>query len=230
MGIKIAIIDSGVNPAHFHVRETAGGVAFRQDNTGGIVESNGHLDELGHGTAVAGVIREKNPAADLYAIKIFHRELRASSGALLSAIKWAIEAKVDIIHLSLGSRNQAYREELKRLCLVSYENGILMVAAAQKPDDRILPASLKTVIGVYWSRECHGDQLVYHPFSCIEFGAFGQPLPLPGISQQHNFRGSSFAAARVTALAAKCICYNPAVGFEQVKHYLIERAKTEISN
>jgi subtilisin family serine protease len=61
--MKIAIIDSGIHPGHPHVGEIAGGVEITL--TG---EGNDAIDRLGHGTAVAGAIREKVPDAELYAV------------------------------------------------------------------------------------------------------------------------------------------------------------------
>ena len=68
-GIRVAIIDSGVHAQHPHVGGVAGGVAI--DPEGHI--SDDFVDRLGHGTAVAGAIREKAAAAELYAVRVFDR-------------------------------------------------------------------------------------------------------------------------------------------------------------
>src|SRR5260370_26007217 len=81
-GVRVGIIDSGVNPAHPHVGGVAGGVFIRP--TG---ESEDYLDHMGHGTAVTGAIREKAPDALLYAVKIFDRNLASSSDILLLALQ-----------------------------------------------------------------------------------------------------------------------------------------------
>ncbi len=52
--IRIAIIDSGVNPRHPHVGNLVEGVTIEDDR---IVP--GALDVLGHGTAVTGLIHEQ---------------------------------------------------------------------------------------------------------------------------------------------------------------------------
>jgi len=224
MSIDIAIIDSGVNPGHSHVQGVVDGVSFKHGEAGNIIETNTYPDQLGHGTAITGIIRELNPAANLYAIKIFHDNLSATVNQLLAAIRWAIRKKVSLIHLSLGLENEAYRQDLERLCRKAFETGTIVVASARGPDDHIYPGIFETVIGVYWCRECETDDIVYHPESDIEFGAHGHPRPLPGMPQERNFRGSSFAAARVTAIAARYLARNPAGGLNWVKNHLIKKA------
>ena len=70
-GVCIAVIDSGVHAAHPHVGGVSGGVAIRADGT----LDEDFVDRLGHGTAVTAAIREKAPAADIIAIKVFWRDL-----------------------------------------------------------------------------------------------------------------------------------------------------------
>ena len=134
MAIDIAIIDSGINPWHSHVQGVEQGISFRLDKSGEVFQSEDFRDELGHGTAIAGVIRERNSQARLYAVKIFHQKLEAPAALLLAALQWAISARVKIIHLSLGTEQQEYRGDLKRLCQEAYDKDIVLVAAAHDVD------------------------------------------------------------------------------------------------
>ena len=70
-GVRVAVIDSGVNATHPHVGEVAGGIAIDEQG----VERADYLDRLGHGTAVTAAIREKAPDAELFAVKVFDRSL-----------------------------------------------------------------------------------------------------------------------------------------------------------
>jgi Subtilase family len=223
--MDIAVIDSGMNPWHSHVGEVAGGVSLREDPVAGVVEEEDFSDEIGHGTAIAGLIREKVPRARLHAIKIFQKELRASTEVLLAALERAIRMRFKIIHLSLGTERREDRSELDRLCRDACRKRIVIVASARSPDDEVYPAALGTVIGVYWNPECHESSLVYHPGKPVEFGAHGRPRPLPGMPQDRNFCGSSFAAARVTAWAAQYLEQNPRAGSRWVKERLRGQAE-----
>ena len=76
--VRIAVIDSGVNPAHPHIARVDGGWP-----------ENDFLDRLGHGTAVMAAIQEKAPDAEYFAARMFDRELRTNIDTLLAAIQWS---------------------------------------------------------------------------------------------------------------------------------------------
>lgn len=218
----IAVIDSGINPDHIHVQQVAGGHGYRIDAAGRIEKHPAFMDEIGHGTAIAGIIREKAPFADLYGIKIFQKELAASASILMAALEWAIEEKIKIIHLSLGTQAQAYKEDIEALCNTAYEQDIIIIAAARSPRDLVFPAAFNTVVGVFWDPDCTADAISYHPGEIIEFGAHGWPRALPGMPQEMNFRGNSFAVAHVTGKIAQIVKRNPALKPADLKKELLQ--------
>lgn len=220
MTIRVTVIDSGVNPWHSHVQGVEGGLAFRLAEKGKIEEEDDYRDELGHGTAIAGVIRERAPHVRLQAFKIFHRELYAPFPVLLAALERAVRIDSKIIHLSLGTEQPGAKEALAPLCEEADERGTVIVAAARGPDDKVYPGCFKSVIGVYWNSACEEGSLIYHPGKPIEFGAYGRPRSIPGLPQEQNLRGNSFAAARVTALAAAYLCEHPSAGSASVRGML----------
>lgn len=224
--MEIAVIDSGINPWHSHVQGWVDGIGLRVGPSGRIVWSEDYRDEIGHGTAIAGLIREKAPQARLYAIKIFHDELRAPTAVLLASLRRAIRRGAKVIHLSLGTERPQDRPPLERLCEEAYQKRIVIVASARSPQDEVVPASLRTVIGVCGNRKGPRDALVYHCGMPVEFGAYGRPRPLPGLPEEKNFLGASFAAARVTALAARLLESNPRAGAGWVRERLKEQATT----
>lgn len=206
--INIAVIDSGITAGHDHVGALAGGVGFRMDERGGVAASLDFIDRIGHGTAVAGVIREKNPAANLFALKIFHDTLTAPAALLLAAMDFAIRQRMDIIHLSLGTRRERCRDALEARCRTAQAQGIVVVSSAKSPADRIYPSVFDCVIGVCPDETCREDELIHHPDGPINFSAHGRPRALPGLPQEQNFQGASFAAARVTARLAQMLSKN----------------------
>ena len=109
------MIDSGVHASHPHVGGVGGGVGIDEHGaTHQII-----VDRLGHGTAVPAAIREKAPAADIFAIKMFDRELAATGTALVAACEHALTVNARIVNLSLGTQNTdhegALAEVVKRI-------------------------------------------------------------------------------------------------------------------
>lgn len=220
MGIRVTVIDSGVNPWHSHVQGVEGGRSFRLSESGNVEEDGDYRDELGHGTAIAGVIRERAPHVLLQAFKIFHRELYAPAPVLLAALERAVQIGSKMIHLSLGTEQPDVRRDLAGLCREADAKDIVIVAAARRPEDGVLPASLDSVIGVYWEPSCEEGALLYHPGRPVEFGAYGRPRSIPGLPQEQNLRGHSFAAARVSAVAAAYLSENVFAGEASVREML----------
>jgi hypothetical protein len=223
--IDIALIDSGINAAHSHVGNVAGGVSLSLDSNDDLVVTDDFSDEIGHGTAIAGVICAGSQLARLHAVKIFHDELKAATPLLLAALEWAVEKGMKMIHLSLGTERAEDEETLSTVCRIAHERDIIIVASARSHDDTVLPAALDSVIGVCWDKGCNEDFLIYYSDAPIEFGAYGLPRPLPGMPQEMNFRGHSFAAARVTARAAKLLEDNPGGGVGWVRQELAQSAR-----
>ncbi len=225
----IAIIDSGINPDHVHVQEVIGGHSLIMDSNGEVKKKIDFSDEIGHGTAIAGIIRKHAPFAGLYGIKIFQKELYASGQILMESLKWAIKNNFKIIHLSLGIESEKYKKKLQALCRDAHDRGIVIVSAARSSEDQLLPASFETVIGVYWNRDCSEEKLIYHPGKVINFGAHGWPRPIPGMPQKYNFRGNSFAVAHVTAKVAQILALSPDTNIAFVIKELLKRSGAEIS-
>ena len=145
------MIDSGVHAAHPHVQGVAGGIG---------VDANGTLhqditDRLGHGTAVTAAILEKAPSAEILAVKVFDRELRTTGEALVAALRWARDAGVRLVNLSLGTDNPAHEPALAIEVQALLETGIDIVAAAPQDGVRWLPGCLPGVIA---RRARHGTR------------------------------------------------------------------------
>jgi len=188
--MKIAIVDSGIHPGHPHVGEVAGAIEIAVDGV-----SNDALDRLGHGTAVAGAIREKMPDAELYAVKVFDRRLTANIDVILRALEWCRDHQMDLVNLSLGTENPAHRESLLRVL----GDDLLVVSAAN-----VLPGSLPHAIGVLPDPDCPRDAFRYHGGV---FHASPYPRPIPGVPVARNLQGASFAVANMTGLVA-CVLKN----------------------
>jgi len=106
------------------------------------------LDVLGHGTAVMAAIQEKAPAAQYFAVKLFHDSLRTSADHLLKAIEWAIDNRMDVVNLSLGTRNPDHAPRFTPLLERAAVSGIVLVSALEADGHPCFPGSLPGVAGV----------------------------------------------------------------------------------
>jgi hypothetical protein len=207
--MKIAIIDSGIHPGHPHVGEIAGAVQITPAG-----EGRDAIDRLGHGTAVAGAIREKVPDAELYVVKVFDRRLAASIDVILRALAWCRENDMDIVNLSLGTGNPTHRDSFLRVL----GDDLLVVSAA-----RLWPGSLPGVIGAAPDETCPRDTFYYR---AGVFYASPYPRPIPGVPVSRNLQGTSFAVANMTGMAARALANTPRTA---VREALIAQAAAVVT-
>jgi thermitase len=129
-GIKVAVIDSGIDLAHpvFAGKLSAstefwdyvGNDATPQDESGG----NGY----GHGTAVAGIILQVAPRAKILPIRVLRPDGTANTSDVVAAIGRAVNNGANIINLSLGTGG--YDQSLMDICTWANNQGVRIIAAA----------------------------------------------------------------------------------------------------
>jgi subtilisin family serine protease len=200
-GVRIAVIDSGVNARHPHIIGLAGGLSVQP---GGGIEEGDCSDVLGHGTAVMAAIQEKAPQAEYFAIKVFHSSLRTSAECLLTAIEWAVEQRMDVVNLSLGTRNPDHAARFEAVIAKATANAVLLVAAREVDAQLCLPGSLPGVFGVGldWEMPRNLYRCAETPAGGVYFTS-GYPRSLPGLPRERNLHGISFAVANMTGFVAR---------------------------
>lgn len=152
LGIKIGIIDSGIDYTHEDL-QVKGGATFVEGTTN-------YMDDNGHGTHVAGTVAALTndvgvlgmaPQSDLYAIKVVDQFGGGSYSDVIAGIEWAISNNMDIVNMSLGGTSGS--KTLKTAVDNAYERGILLVAAAgnngyDKKGTITYPAKYDSVVAV----------------------------------------------------------------------------------
>jgi subtilisin family serine protease len=202
--VRVGIIDSGVHTEHPHVGNICGGVAITA--TG---RDPCFVDRLGHGTAVAALIHQRAPNAQLFAVKVFHQSLATHLATILTAIDWCVDQGMDLINLSLGTTNQDHRAAFGSAAARGRARGTVIVSAAEMQGLPALPGSLSDVLGVLadasmsageFGTQVRGGKTVYtaNPFA----------REIPGVPRERNLHGISFAVAHMTATLANL--WNPA--------------------
>jgi subtilisin family serine protease len=202
--VRIAVIDSGIHPGHPHVGHVAHGIHFRPDGT----TDEDWSDRLGHGTAVAAAIREKAPAAELIAIRVFERTLATNAVLLAGAIEWAADQEATLINLSLGTPNPEHRTRLVEAVARATRRGAVVVSAARHDGVDWLPGSLPDTVGVLLDWDCPREEVRQQERDDGRrvYSASGYPRPIPGVPAERNLKGISFAVANVTGCLARQLC------------------------
>lgn len=199
---RIAVIDSGVHPTHPHI-EAAGLLPGCSVLADGTVLQGAHetLDKLGHGTAVTAAIQELAPDAEVLPIRVFREGLRASARSLATGIRQALDARCDVINLSLGTANPAHAEVFAQLAAEAQAQRALIVAAFAAEGQPCWPGCLPQVLGVGLDWDLpRGEPRLSPDRSTVT--ASGYPRPIPGVEPRRNLYGVSFAVAQVTGWIA----------------------------
>jgi subtilisin family serine protease len=224
-GLKIAVIDTGVNANHPHICAPTHGVVFDPDE-----EEPSYEDVLGHGTAVTAAIQEKAPYADYYILKLFGNTLRTTGARLLRAIQWTIEHRMDVVNLSLGSPNLDHRPAMESLVARANATGVLLVAARSSGNAPVLPGMLSGVIGVDVDWNLPRDQYRTSEENGVPvFYASGFPRSLPGVPVSRNLSGISFAVANMTGFVARACEELPEHSMDQILGVLKSEAHQFVS-
>jgi subtilisin family serine protease len=227
-GVRIAVIDSGVNARHPHITSLVGGLSVRP---GGGIEEGECSDVLGHGTAVMAAIQQKAPQAEYFAIKVFHSSLRTTADCLLTAIEWAVEHRIDVVNLSLGTRNPDHAARFEALIAKAMAKAVLLVAAREVDAQSCLPGSLPGVFGVGldWDMPRNLYRCAQTPGG-IGYFTSGYPRSLPGVPRERNLHGISFAVANMTGFVARACEESKAAGialsFDSIAQALRAEAST----
>lgn len=207
-GVGVAILDSGVNPAHPHV----GGIA-----TARALDDYGDphadpLDRLGHGTAVTAAIHEKAPEADLHILKVFHTTLSSTILALVRALDLASGEGVRLINLSLGTLKEEHAPLLQEAVDRARARGCLVVSARERDGRLWFPGALQGVVAVVMEPGCPRDGLLLHrDVPGLQVSASGYPRPIPGVPPERNLNGVSFAVANATGVLARLLQDRPGI-------------------
>ena len=151
-GIRVAVLDTGIDGAHPDLAANyKGGVSFVPGQTS--------ADGNSHGTHCAGTIAATingagvvgvAPAASLYAVKVLANNGSGQWSYLIAGINWCITNKMHILSMSLGGPSAPAAVEAA--CNAAFSNGLLLVAAAGNsgpaPNTVGVPGKYKNVIAV----------------------------------------------------------------------------------
>lgn len=193
-GIKVAVIDTGIDTSHPDLKVFGGVNYVRTVKT--------YNDDNGHGTHVAGIIAALDneigvvgmaPLARLYAVKVLNSQGSGYLSDVIRGINWAASNGMTVINLSLGadSGSLALQESLDLVA----EKGVIAVAAAgNDASDIDYPGAYSSTIAV-------GAVDVEHDLAY--FSSFGPELDVvaPGLSVYSTYKGGIYKTLSGTSMA-----------------------------
>ncbi len=224
-GVRVAVIDSGVDANHPAVAGAVqGGVALVYDPAAEgevrIVEGT-HDDVAGHGTACAGILRRSAPEAAIYSVRVLGGNLRGRGLVFARGLRWAIENGMDVVNLSLSTSKRDYFSVFHELADEAYFRNMMLVSAVNNAAGPSYPSLYSSVFSVAAHERRDPFGFDYNPSPPIEFGAPGIDIEVPWTNGSTiRTSGNSFAAAHITGLVARILSKHPGLTPFQMKTIL----------
>ena len=220
-GVRVCVVDSGVDRDHPLVRSLAG--AFAVSVEGGEVEvsDDAEGDVCGHGTACAGIIRSLAPDCELVSMRVLGSGFSGSGPVLLEGLRWAVEQGFDLVNLSLSTTKRELATVLHELADTAYFRRTVLVASAHNMPVESFPWRFSSVISV-GSHEDEGPLAYYYnPSPPVEFFARGFRLDVAWLGGGIvRATGNSFATPHITGIAALTLGKHPWLTPFQLKSVL----------
>ena len=226
-GVKVAVLDTGVDPRHEDLPRVLRGRDF--------VSGDRNADDpRWHGTFVAGIIAAQRDnrrgiagvsRASILPVRVLNARGRGRDGDIAKAIRWSVRQRADIINLSLGGPwgGRVLRDAVR----FATRHDVLVVASAGNNGGTrpMYPAAYPDAVAVgatdnrdrmtWWSQ--HGSWVdLVAPGAEIASTVPGDTYGLAG--------GTSFSAPLVTGSAALLLDKHPRWSVERLRAALLRGA------
>lgn len=222
-GVLVAVLDSGADAAHPALLGALapGGWNFIDENAdtsdvgdGLDNDADGLTDEsVGHGTAVAGIVRRVAPDAMILPLKVLDSDGFTTTFTMVEAMYFAIDAGAHMLNISMGTTRETFLVD--GAVAEAAARGVLVVASAGNEDTSSpvrYPAALSSM-GVL-SIAATDDFDIRAPWS-----NFGDHIALsaPGEWITSTIPGGGYGAARGTSFAAPIVTGAAALAAERYR-------------
>lgn len=236
-GVKVAVIDSGIDGAHPAVGGVNGGVIieFHPDAEDGarIIEEP-HDDLFGHGTACAGIIRAVAPQCELYSVRVLGAKLTGKGVVFAAGLRWAIDNGMQVVNLSLSTGKRDYYSVFHELVDLAYFRHVMLVCAVNNVPGPTYPSQYSSVFSVAAHDGKDPFSFDYNPAPPVEFGAPGIDVDVAWAEGSTiTATGNSFAAPHIAGIVARTLGKHPGLAPFQMKtilHSLASNAGARPSN
>ena len=220
-GVRVCVVDSGIEPDHPLVGETSSSHAVVMTEGETTVAEVAPEDICGHGTACASIVRRIAPDCELHSVRVLGPNGTGSDNALVAGLGWAVRQRFDVINLSLSTPRIQTKPMLRDLADEAYFRGSVIVASAHNARIESFPWRFASVISVGSHGEEDGSAVFYNPVPPVEFFANGRAVPVAGLrGTTTRTTGNSFATPHITGLCALILSKHPQVTVFELKTIL----------
>lgn len=223
-GVRVAVVDSGIDGTHPAVGGVNGGVAleYAPDEPDSVRVIDGpHEDLFGHGTACAAIIRSLAPECELYSVRVLGQRLTGKGTVFAAGLRWAIDHGMHVANLSLSTGKHEYFGLFHEIVDDAYFRNVMLVCAVNNVLAPSYPAQYASVFSVaaHLGRDpMHFD---YNPSPPVEFGAPGISIDVAWLDHSTiTATGNSFAAPHMAGLIARILSKHPGMTPFQMKTVL----------
>jgi subtilisin len=221
-GVRVCVLDSGVEADHPKVGKLDGAVAVKISPEGETsVDEDAEGDLCGHGTACAGIIRALAPDCEIHSVRVLGQGFTGSGPILLAGLRWAVEQGFDVINMSLSTTKRQFAEVLHDLADTAYFNRTILVASAHNMPVESYPWRFSSVISVGSHAEPDSLTFFYNPDPPVEFFARGVDVELPWLGGGTiRATGNSFATPHMSGICTLVRSKHPGLTPFQLKSVL----------
>jgi subtilisin family serine protease len=220
-GVRVCILDSGVQADHPDVGtvDEAVAVSLEGDDVHVVPDSEG--DVCGHGTACAGIVRSLAPECELHSVRVLGAGYTGSGAILLAGLRWAVEQGFDVVNMSLSTTKHKFASMLHELADEAYFRRTMLIASAHNMPVESYPWRFASVISVGSHELDDSYAFFYNPTPPVEFFARGFDLDVPWVGGARlRCTGNSFATPHIAGIVTLIIGKHPELTPFQLKSVL----------
>jgi len=213
-GVRIAVLDSGIDTTHPKLSNLriADDLAIFEDDGRIVVTENASGDVYGHGTAVAGIIHETAPEAEIGSFRVLDARNLSRSEVIAHGVRVALRSGYHILNCSFGCKGSIrFVLQHKQWVDAAWLHNVHVVAACNNFDvhEPEWPGHFTSVLTVNMART-DSDYFFHRPGHMVKFAAKGDDIPVAWAGGGTRVdTGSSFAAPRVTGYLARLLAVAP---------------------
>ncbi len=221
-GIRVCVLDSGIDPKHPMVGEIERSVVLTKGEDGEpVVAEDEEGDMAGHGTACAGIIRTLAPECSISSVRVLGAGMTGSGQILLAGLRWAVENYFHVINMSLSTTKREFSDVLHELADTAYFQRTILVASAHNMPVESYPWRFSSVISVGSHEEQDSLRFYYNPDPPVEFFARGVDVELAWMGGGTiRATGNSFATPHMSAICTLVLSKHPHLTPFQLKSVL----------